>query len=129
MLHFGTYSGAVRFTTELGYWDSALIVFLRALRARAAKCGIMFNQSGLPQPARQLLALAAIDVVPAAVAVPTAYRQLPEWAGGRMTAGWSELVEVLALVGQTILRGVPALAVSMNIGPLVLTNSGPPSGV
>jgi phospholipid/cholesterol/gamma-HCH transport system permease protein len=95
-------------TTQLGRWDSALIVFLWALRAQAAKCGVAFDQSGLPQPARRLLALAPLDVVPAA-AVATAHQRLPERVGRRVIAGWSELVEVLALLGETVLRSVPLL--------------------
>ena len=96
-------------TRQLSHWDSALIVFLWVLRARAARCGMAFNQSGLPRPARQLLALAPIDGAPVAVTVPTVRQMLPEWIGLQVLVGWAELVEVLALVGQTILRSVPAL--------------------
>ena len=50
--------GTVSFdAAHLGRWDSALIVFLWALREKAATCGATFDQSGLPQPARRLLAL------------------------------------------------------------------------
>jgi phospholipid/cholesterol/gamma-HCH transport system permease protein len=93
--------------TQLGRWDSALIVFLWALRAKAAKCGVAFDQSGLPQPARRLLALTPIDVVPAAT--PPLHEGLPDRIGRQVIAGWSEIVEVLVLVGETVLRGVPAL--------------------
>jgi phospholipid/cholesterol/gamma-HCH transport system permease protein len=93
--------------TQLGRWDSALIVFLWALRAKAAKCGVAFDQSGLPQPARRLLALTPIDVVPAAM--PPLYEGLPDRIGRQVIAGWSEIFEVLVLVGETVLRGVPAL--------------------
>jgi phospholipid/cholesterol/gamma-HCH transport system permease protein len=92
---------------QLGRWDSALIVFLWALRAQAAKCGVAFDQAGLPPSARQLLALAPVDVVP--VAVPTAHQRLPERVGRHAIAGWSEMVEVLALVGESILCVVPVL--------------------
>ena len=101
-------TGAVSFDAiQLGRWDSALIVFLWALRARAAKCGVVFDQSGLPQPAQQLLALAPIDVVPAAMAPEN--KGLLDRVGHRVIAGWSETVEVLALLGETVLRTVPAL--------------------
>jgi phospholipid/cholesterol/gamma-HCH transport system permease protein len=93
--------------TQLGRWDSALIVFLWALRAKAAKCGVAFDQSGLPQPARRLLALTPIDVVPAAT--PPLHEGLPDRIGRQVIAGWSEIVEVLVLVGETVLRSVPAL--------------------
>src|SRR5579862_9740271 len=47
--------------TRLGHWDSALIVFLWKVRAEAAKLAMTFDQSGLPPPARRLLALAPDD--------------------------------------------------------------------
>jgi phospholipid/cholesterol/gamma-HCH transport system permease protein len=100
--------GTVSFdATQLGRWDSALIVFLWALRTEAAKLGVAFDQSGLPPSARRLLALASIEVVPEAR--PTAHEGLPNWVGQRVIAGWSEIVEVLVLVGDTMLRAVPAL--------------------
>ena len=42
---------------------------------------------------------------------------------------WSLLSAILGIVAGIILFGWPVLAVSMNFGPLVLTNIGPPSGV
>jgi phospholipid/cholesterol/gamma-HCH transport system permease protein len=93
--------------TQLGHWDSALIVFLWDLRARAAGLRVAFDQSGLPQPAQRLLALASIDAVPEEK--PAAHEGLPVWVGRSVIAGWSEIVEVLALVGDTVLRALPAL--------------------
>lgn len=93
--------------TRLWRWDSALIVFLLALRARAETLHIEFDPSGLPQPARRLLALASIDGV--SDASPAAREGLLGWTGRRVIAGWSEAVEVLALVGDTMLRALPAL--------------------
>ena len=94
--------------TQLGHWDSALIVFLWKVRAEAAKLGMAFDQSGLPPPARRLLALAPDDITPQEI--PAAHEGLTSWVGDRVIAGWSGIVEVLALVGNTILRAVPALS-------------------
>ncbi len=93
---------------RLGRWDSALIVFLWELQAQAAKFEIEFNQAGLPEPARKLIALASIEVMP-----ETKHRAsegLLTWTGGHVMTGWSEVVEVLTLVGSTMLRTWPAFA-------------------
>jgi phospholipid/cholesterol/gamma-HCH transport system permease protein len=92
--------------THLGQWDSALIVFLWELRAQTAKAGVEFDPSGLPQSARRLLALGCSDV--ASEPQPTAHRGLPDRVGRRVLAGWSEVIEVFAIVGNTILRASPA---------------------
>src|SRR5688500_13942825 len=62
--------------SNLGLWDSALIAFLRMLRypdlADAGRTGpVQIDESGLPEPTRRLLALAAAGGAEAAVtAVP-----------------------------------------------------------
>jgi len=100
--------GTVSFdAAHLGRWDSALIVFLWALREKAATCGATFDQSGLPQPARRLLALAVVEVAPPAM-LPV-NEGLLDRVGRRVLASWSEMVEVLVLVGDTVLRAAPAL--------------------
>jgi phospholipid/cholesterol/gamma-HCH transport system permease protein len=100
--------GKVSFdAAHLGRWDSALIVFLWALRAKSAKCGVTFDQSGLPQPARRLLALAADEVKPPMMLPARA--GLLDRVGRWVLASWSEAVEVLILVGDTVLRAVPAM--------------------
>ncbi len=93
--------------TSLGHWDSALIVFLWDLQTEAARFEIEFDLSGLPEPARQLLALASVQVAPKAP--PAAREQLLDWTGRRAIAYWSEVVEVAKLVGDTMLRAWPAL--------------------
>jgi uncharacterized protein len=50
--------------SSLGHWDSALIVFLWDLQAEAGRLEIEFDPSGLPEPARRLLALASVQVAP-----------------------------------------------------------------
>jgi len=93
--------------TQLGQWDSALIVFLWKVQAEAAKLGAGLDQSGLPPPARRLLALAPDDVAPQEI--PATHEGLTSWVGDRVIAGWSAFLEVITLIGETILRAVPAL--------------------
>jgi phospholipid/cholesterol/gamma-HCH transport system permease protein len=101
-------SGGVSFdATRLGRWDSALIVFLWTLRAEAARRNLTFDQSGLPQPAQRLLASTPIQVVPSAM--PPTHQALPVRVGRQVIASCSEVVEVLALFGESLLRAVPAL--------------------
>ena len=93
--------------TSLGHWDSALIVFLWDLQTEAARFEIEFDLSGLPEPARQLLALASVQVAPKAP--PAAREELLDWTGRRAITYWSEVVEVAKLIGETMLRAWPAL--------------------
>jgi phospholipid/cholesterol/gamma-HCH transport system permease protein len=93
--------------TALGHWDSALIVFLWDLQAEAARFEIEFDPSGLPEPARQLLALASVQV--ASNALPVAREEFLDWTGRRAITCWTEVVEIAGLVGETMLRAWPAL--------------------
>ena len=98
--------------SNLGQWDSALIAFLRMLRD-SADAGrtrpVQFDESGLPEPTRRLLALAAAGAAEAAVtAVPCP--SLATRVGEAYFAGWSRVVAIAALVGETALRGAAALA-------------------
>ncbi|HEX3993017.1 MAG TPA: ABC transporter permease [Acetobacteraceae bacterium] len=93
---------------RLGRWDSALIVFLWELQAQAAKFEIEFNQDGLPEPACKLIALASIEVMPETK--HAASQGLLAWTGRYVMAGWSEVVEILILVGSTMLRTGPAFS-------------------
>jgi phospholipid/cholesterol/gamma-HCH transport system permease protein len=94
--------------TSLGHWDSALIVFLWDLQAAAARLQIGFDESGLPEPARRLLALASGEVVPEAKAATR--ETLLDRIGRGVIAAWVEVVEVLDLLGDTLLRAWPAFA-------------------
>ena len=96
--------------SNLGQWDSALIAFLRMLRD-SADAGrtrpVQFDESGLPEPTRRLLALAAAGAAEAAVtAVPCP--SLATRVGEAYFAGWSRMVAIAALVGETALRGAAA---------------------
>ena len=113
-----TAGGAVRLrfrTDGLGRWDSALIAFLQALRraavetpAAGAEPRTELDETGLPEAARRLLALAA-ESGPAPPTVVSPADPLLARTGRRATARWAEAVAVAALVGETVLRGAAAL--------------------
>jgi phospholipid/cholesterol/gamma-HCH transport system permease protein len=98
-------------TRDLGRWDSALVVFVQALRQAVAEAArpITLDEVGLPQAARRLLTLAAeTDAGPPPVAEP---RPSPLVRLGQATQRLAAAsVAVAALVGDTSLRGVAALA-------------------
>jgi len=108
--------GAARLRFEtggLGRWDSALVAFLQALRraateapAAGAERTIELDETGLPEAARRLLALAAEAGPAPPAAVAPAVDSLLARTGRRATARWAEVVAVAALVGETVLRGV-----------------------
>lgn len=95
-------------TSGLGDWDSSLLVFLAALRQRAAAGRVGFDDTGLPEPARRLLAL-----LPDAPTLHARSDIRPNWiervglAAGGMFA---EMTEVTALVGETVERTAAAVA-------------------
>jgi phospholipid/cholesterol/gamma-HCH transport system permease protein len=99
---------ALRFdSSHLGRWDTALLVFLSALREAARQRGIAFDQKGLPSAACRLLSM-----LPAVPPVPpeSAHRlgmigRIGAWA----LRAWSELAAFAALVGEAAVRTLPAL--------------------
>ncbi len=99
---------ALRFdSSHLGRWDTALLVFLSALRETARQRGIAFDQKGLPSAACRLLSM-----LPAVPPVPpeSAHRlgmigRIGAWA----LRAWSELAAFAALVGEAAVRTLPAL--------------------
>jgi phospholipid/cholesterol/gamma-HCH transport system permease protein len=95
-------------TGALGTWDSSLLVFLADLRQRAAASNVAFDASGLPEPTQRLLALLPQDATASALA-----RKRPVWVArlGLVTIGFfTELTEISALVGESVLRAAAALA-------------------
>ncbi len=98
---------ALRFdTVKLGHWDSGLIAVLAGLREASNKDGVVFDEEGLPGPARRLLHL--LSTPPA-----TARRRLQTTGLDRIglwaIAALAECVEGAALVGNVFLRGAVAL--------------------
>ncbi|MBV9247714.1 MAG: ABC transporter permease [Acetobacteraceae bacterium] len=99
-------------TSGLGRWDSALLAFVLALRAAVTKIKdsggqIELDESGLPEAARRLLALAAeTGSVLEGTAPPSS---LLTRMGVGAIARWGEIVAVSALLGETVLRTLAAL--------------------
>ncbi len=93
-------------STGLGRWDSALIAFLANLRDAAQNAGLAFDDAGLPDSARRLLAL---TTAPAAAPSPAARPPLLDRLGLWAISLYDEATEVAALLGNTVLRGQAAL--------------------
>ena len=95
----------------LGQWDSALIVFLKALREAAGTRRarpIQVDESDLPEPAKRLLALACgsrSELTSPKAPLPS----LATRVGETFYRSYSETAEVTALVGETALRSAAAL--------------------
>jgi len=98
--------------SSVGRWDSALIAFLRMLRDASKEVraqAVQIDDSGLPETARRLLALAAMDGREAADK-PALHPSLATRVGEAYFDAWSEAVEVATLVGDTALRGAAGFA-------------------
>lgn len=95
-------------TSGLGRWDSALLVFLSGLRQASVERNIHFDDTGLPVAARRLLALLPDRALPDAP--PEVRAGLFEGVGLVAIAEGTELVAVVSLVGQAILRTGAALS-------------------
>ena len=94
--------------TGLQAWDTSLLVFLAELRSHARERGVDFDEAGLPEPARRLLALLSADVFLPAPAAPRA--GLVRAVGATVIGICAESVAITGLVGETVLRGGAALA-------------------
>jgi phospholipid/cholesterol/gamma-HCH transport system permease protein len=95
--------GAVSFdTAALRRWDSALIAFLWALRTGAEAQGLRMDESGLPVPARRLLALAVAGAAEPAP-LPPPRPSLLVRTGTRVLGTWAEGLAVLTLLGEAVL--------------------------
>ena len=98
--------------SNLTRWDSALIAFLKMLRDSAVTGQarlVQVDESGLPDAARRMLALAGTGTTEAAsTAVP--HRSLTTRVGEAYFDVWSKTVTIAALVGDTAMRGTAAFA-------------------
>jgi phospholipid/cholesterol/gamma-HCH transport system permease protein len=104
----GDHVVALRFdSTHLGRWDSALLVFLSTLRETARRRGIVFDPTGLPTAACRLMSMLPVEprVERERARRPGMIVRVGLWA----LRGWSEVVAITTLVGEAILRSVPAL--------------------
>jgi len=92
---------------ELKRWDSSLLILLSSLREASRRRDIQFDEAGLPLAARRLLSL--LPSPPrASVAAPSHTGMLDllaEWVPGR----WSQWAPFTRLLGEMVLRAVPAL--------------------
>jgi phospholipid/cholesterol/gamma-HCH transport system permease protein len=89
-------------SSNLGRWDSSLLVFLSSLREASRRCHIVFDQTGLPPAARRLLAL--LPAAPPESVVPVRNVETAERVGIRAIGIWSDLIGITTLIGETILR-------------------------
>ncbi|HYX46174.1 MAG TPA: ABC transporter permease [Sphingomicrobium sp.] len=100
--------------SELGRWDSALIVFLKMLRDSAAanrtQPAVQLDTSSLPDAAQRLLALASAGGASRAPDTEVPRRSLLTRIGKRCLASWPLTVAVAAFMGETALRGAAAFA-------------------
>lgn len=92
---------------QLGHWDSALLVFLLAVRQEAQERGIPFDDGGLPRSASRLLALVA-EAASEATPAPRP-ETLVNLVGNAVIAGGGEALAVVAVVGDTVLRAGAAI--------------------
>jgi len=104
----GTATDAIAFdSTGLGHWDSALLVFLSAVRRGAREHSLRFDGGGLPGAASRLLALIA-EAAPEAIPPPAGGALINRI--GNSFIGISRAVpDILAIIGDTALRGGAAV--------------------
>lgn len=96
---------------ELGHWDSALVAFLRMVRDEAhAGKGVQIDDVNLPEAARRLLALASVADRTQAGHREVRRKSMTVRVGEGFLGAWSEIALATALVGESVLRGVAALA-------------------
>jgi phospholipid/cholesterol/gamma-HCH transport system permease protein len=91
----------------LGHWDSSLLVFLSTLRGVSAERGVRFDEAGLPEAVRRLLAL----LPPKKPEASASRRPNPmiDRVGQYVIAQGSEVVAITTLLGDTILSSGAAL--------------------
>ncbi|MDP4980047.1 MAG: ABC transporter permease, partial [Desulfobacterales bacterium] len=90
-------------TRELTDWDSGLLIFLKQLSEFSAQKKITIEESGLPQGARKLLALAA--AVPAKKDARKAEGKVPflSHVGSETVDFFRSAGEMLAFIGDTVI--------------------------
>lgn len=93
-------------TTALKQWDSAILVFVLALRQALKGEGQTLDEAGLPPAARRLLALTG---KPVAADPIVARANLLTRVGRPLIRLWASGLDVMALVGETVLRSGAAL--------------------
>jgi phospholipid/cholesterol/gamma-HCH transport system permease protein len=94
-------------SSGLGHWDSSLLVFLSNLRGISVPHGVRFDEAGLPDAVRRLLALLP-EKMPEAAASPRP-NPMVDRVGRVVIAQGSEVVAATTLFGDMILGSGAAL--------------------
>lgn len=94
--------------TGLHAWDTSLLVFLSDLRQQSHKHGVLFDEAGLPEPARRLLGLLNAQVPEPAP--PFVRPRLVVRVGKAVIDGCAEGLAITGLVGESVLRTGAALS-------------------
>jgi phospholipid/cholesterol/gamma-HCH transport system permease protein len=97
---------------ELGQWDSALVLFVSELEDAACGTGaaqLTLDLTGLPEPARRLLALAGAGSAAGQIGAGLPRERFLERVGEAAARRWAGLAAATELVGEVILRGGEAL--------------------
>jgi phospholipid/cholesterol/gamma-HCH transport system permease protein len=118
-------------TAALGEWDTGLIAFLWGAKQAAASAGLAFDDGGLPNTARKLLAL--LPETQAEMSGPRRRRFRPlTWLGGKTLDMFTEIGAATQLFAQTVVgaalgavararvRAIDLLADLRNAGPSAL---------
>jgi phospholipid/cholesterol/gamma-HCH transport system permease protein len=94
-------------SSELGSWDSSLLLFLASLREASATHRVDFDEVGLPAATRRLLAL--LPTEPQRPAATRTHIGVVERVGEWALARWSDGAALATLAGEAVLRAAPAL--------------------
>src|SRR5580692_1802966 len=94
-------------SSNLGRWDSSLLIFLLSVCEVSRQRHIVLDPTGLPAAARRLLALVPVEPQAAIASLPRS--GLVERVGGWIIGRWLDGVAFTTLVGEAALRTVPAL--------------------
>jgi phospholipid/cholesterol/gamma-HCH transport system permease protein len=93
--------------SNLGRWDSSLLIFLLSVCEVSRRRHIALDSSGLPAAARRLMALLPAEPQ---TAIGTLQRAGPvERVGSWIIARWLDGIGFMTLVGEAALRTLPAL--------------------
>ena len=94
-------------SSNLGRWDSSLLIFLQSVCEVSRRRHIVLDPAGLPAAARRLLALLTAE--PQAPIARLPRTGLVEGVGGWIIGRWLDAVAFTTLIGEAALRTVPAL--------------------
>ncbi len=94
-------------SSNLGQWDSSLLIFLLSVREVSRRRHIVLDPRGLPAAACRLLALLPAEPQAAIASLPRT--GLVQRAGGWIIGNWLDAVAFTTLLGEAALRIVPAL--------------------